>query len=162
MVTKAKDTAAALSGAGLILSGQVFDADAESLTIQTGGAHYEVLREDIINTEDLANVKTGEVVQVRVSPQARVIQKRLLNLEEVPGIMSGNLFGKRRGPNVIAVCRDCSECIVCEDCIDCAECSVCVCECGGQCIDCSDCLEPNLRGVSSQRTARFRRRFRSR
>lgn len=155
-----RDTAAALSSAGLTLSGRLFDANAESVTVETVGAHYEVLREDIVNAGDLANVEPGGVVQVRVSPKARVIQKRLLVPEEVPGIISGRVFGRRRGPSLVAVCHDCSECIECEDCIDCAECSVCV--CGGDCLDCSDCLEPNIFGMRFGMASRFRRRIRSR
>ncbi len=127
--SRVRSTVEALSGAALVLRGRLFEADADSVTVETNRAHYEVLREYIANAPDLAKVKPGDPVEVRVTPEAKVIEKRVIG-SSLPGVIGASIFGQRP----ISIYAD--DCYDCSFCTDCTECSYCVCDC----TECSDCL----------------------
>jgi hypothetical protein len=127
--SRVRTTVEALSGAGLVLRGRLFEADSTSVTIDADGVHYDVLLEYVTNAVEVAKAKRGDSVEVRVSPDAKVVEKRLIG-PRLPGIITGGIFGPRPGGVFADDCDDCSVCT------DCTECSYCVCEC----TECSVCL----------------------
>ena len=136
--SKLRKTLESLSSAGLVIYGRLFEVDDESVTVDADGAHYEVLLEYIANAEELASAKQGERVEVRVLPNAKIVEKRLIDLN-VPGIITGAVFSEgsdvpadvpgsgREVMDVIARC-ECSRCSYdCSRCrcdYDCSRCSV--------------------------------------
>jgi hypothetical protein len=132
--SKLRKTLESLSSAGLVIDGRLFEVDDESVTVDAGGAHYEVLLEYIANAEELASAKQGERVEVRVLPNAKIVEKRLIDLN-VPGIITGEVFseGSDVPADVIARC-ECSRCVN-----DCGRC-----RCTYDCSRCSVSLEPPL------------------
>lgn len=136
--SKLRKTLESLSSADLIIRGTLFEVNGESVTVDAGGAHYEVLLEHIVNAEEIAGAKQGGSVEVRIVPHATILEKRLLE-PNVSGIITGSVF---RGPGdatsesyrsyeygfdecVIAHCEcsrcanDCSRCICSNDCSRC-------------------------------------------
>ena len=91
--SKLRRTLESLSSAGLVIDGRLFEVDDESVTVDADGAHYEVLLEYIANAEELASAKQGERVEVRVLPNAKIVEKRLIDLS-VPGIITGEVFSE--------------------------------------------------------------------
>lgn len=153
---KLRNTMKSLSSVGLVICGRLFEVNDESVTIHADGAHYEVLLEYIVNAEELASAKQGESVEVRVLPNATIVEKRLIKLS-VPGIITGEVFWEcsddpsdmsayeRDGViDVIARC-ECSRCA--------NDCSRCKCD-----YDCSRCTVGFERPHTSR--AGFRRHVR--
>ena len=147
----------ALSNAGLVIRGRLFESDGESVTVDADGVHYDVLVEHVTNAAEVAKATRGEPVEVRVSPEGRVVEKRLVGFGAgIPGVLTGGAFGTRPG-GIIADDTECSYC----NC-DCTECSYCNCD------ECSYCTSttwggvgPGLRGGFARpfvRTRRFVRR----
>lgn len=131
--SKLRKTLESLSSAGLVICGRLFEVDDESVTVDADGAHYEVLLEYIANAEELAHAKQGERVEVRVLPNATIVEKRLIKLN-VPGIITGGVFWECFDVpsdvsisvrDVIANCEcsrcvnDCSRCLCTHDCSRC-------------------------------------------
>lgn len=118
-----KRTVDALSSAGLVICGRLFESDSESVTVDADGAHYDVLLEYVTNAAELANVKRGETVEVRVSPDAKIVEKRLIR-PMLPGIITGSIFSTDD-----YVERDDTDCSYCNCSHDCSYCSQCITYC---------------------------------
>lgn len=121
--SKVRTTVEALSGAGLVLRGRLFEADSASVTIDADGIHYDILLEYVTNAAEVAKTKRGDLVEVRVSPDAKVVEKRLIG-PRLPGIVTGGIFGPRPGGVFADDYEDCTECSYCSDCP--TDCSVCL------------------------------------
>jgi hypothetical protein len=116
--SKLRRTVESLSG--LIISGRLFELDHESVTVDADGVHYEVLLEYVVNAAELASAKQGDTVDVRLSPTAKIVEKRLIDLD-VPGMITDDALIAR---DVIANC-ECSRCsTACSRCVS-SECSNC-------------------------------------
>jgi hypothetical protein len=154
MVYDVRKTIDNLSSAGLVIWGRLLESDAESVTIDADGVHYELLVEHITNREEVANAKSGDAVEVRVSPDAKIVEKRLIE-PNLPGIITGGVFGSGFGRQVVSA----AACIgVCDQCGGyCTECSYCVCECSicSVCISyCTHASAP-MRSLSGRGFRRF-------
>jgi hypothetical protein len=96
------------------------------ISVRRGGSVFEVLKEDILEIEELE----GKKIRVVVKAEAKLLRTSI-----VRSGYQGAAIGW--GP-IFDDCTECSDCFECSVCADCTECSVCA-DCT-ECSVCADCV----------------------
>lgn len=104
-----RKTIDALSSTEITIRGKLFESDRDSVTILVEGAQYDVLREHIKNAGEIAKAKPGQAVALHVSPEAQIVEKRVISPIALRGVVAGEALGKdARG---VPVADDCCNCL---------------------------------------------------
>jgi hypothetical protein len=137
---KLKNIIDALSQADITIKGKLFAADSDSITMTCDGLQYDVLLESIKNSQEIAKVKPGDSIEVKVAPNAKIVQKRVVSPAVVQGIADVGLLGRVGG-----LARE-----------DPTQCCECLCHEGpGFC----DCICDDMARSYQQSTRRFSRKI---
>lgn len=88
-----KDTIDALSQADITIRGKLFAAGSDYITITCDGFQYDVLLESIKNSQEIANAKPGDSIEVRVAPNAKIVQKRVVSPAVIQGVVDVGVLG---------------------------------------------------------------------
>jgi hypothetical protein len=107
---KLKDIINALSQTDITIKGKLFATDSDSITVTCDGVLYDVLLESIKNSQEVAKVKPGDAIEVKVASNAKIVQKRVVSPAVVQGIVDVDLLG-RLGGLVREDPTQCCECL---------------------------------------------------
>jgi hypothetical protein len=94
---KLKNIIDALSPADITIKGKLFAADSDSITITCDGLQYDVLLEYINNSQEIAKLKPGDSIEVKVAPNAKIVQKRVVSPAALEGIVDVGSLSRLAG-----------------------------------------------------------------
>jgi hypothetical protein len=117
------------------IDGELVERADGGISVRRGGSVFEVLRDDILEVQELE----GKKVRVTVKSDAKLTRTTLHRAEYL-----GSAIGWRP---IFDDCTECSDCFECSVCADCTECSVCAdcteCSVCADCVnECSVCIDP--------------------
>jgi hypothetical protein len=94
---KLKNIIDALSPADITIKGKLFAADSDSITITCDGVQYDVLLEYINNSQEIAKIKPGDSIEVKVAPNAKIVQKQIVSPAVVQGMVDVGSLSRLAG-----------------------------------------------------------------
>lgn len=104
-----KKTINALSDADLTICGRLFESDSESVTITCDNTQYDILLDHIRNFTEIAKLKPGDPIEIHLSPDAKIVEKRLVSAADLRGVVTGNAI--RNPGEWVQGPYDCSNCL---------------------------------------------------